>query len=166
MVTADPGVSIRDQRQISPKFADRKQESSHLEASANDDLWRDLGATLRKSCEQNWEGAHFIIPQTLSRIMSNETVTRLLSSETLPQDIHSTVTNTIELQDCRKTLAICLYARLTPTFFYRLAQIPVLDHDLPIQEEYLLNSLSPSKEGIELKLLQRFCNAQWIFSPV
>ena len=164
-IIADPGASIGDQRQVSPKSADRKQDS-FLESSTSKDLWRDLGATLRNSCEKNWEGAHFITPKTLSHIMSDETVTRLLSTETPPQQILGTVTTTIDLYACRKVLAICLYARLSPTFFYRLAHIPVSDHDLPIQEENLIYALSPSKEDIEMKSLQRFCNTQWVFSPV
>ena len=107
-----------------------------------------------------------MIPQTLSRIMSDETVKRLLSTAALHQEFRSTVTTTIALRDCRKVLAICLYARLPPTFFYRLAHIPISDHDLPISEDNLLHSLSTFKEEIQLKFVQRFCNTQWVFSPV
>ena len=164
-VIAVPGDPLGDQQQISPKSVGGKRESS-LESSATENLWRDLGATLRNSCEKNWEGAHFMIPNILLRIMSDETVERLLSMETPPQEILGTATTTLDIQGCRKVLAICLYARLTPTFFYRLVQSPILDHDLPIQEEDLIDSLSFFKEDVELQSLQRFYNTQWVFSPV
>ena len=143
-------------------FKPKNQASSVLDTISI--TWEELGATLRDNCEQNWEGAHFITHETLLRILPETLVEHILQFFQIENQMmrHMSFLSTT----CVKVLAICLYARLPPAFFRHLVENSILDHKLPLGETELLRYSHGSQESLDVLLLERFRNSQWVFLPV
>ncbi|KAL8638111.1 MAG: hypothetical protein Q9226_009035 [Calogaya cf. arnoldii] len=165
------GIGISDSVSNSRSLEDALTRSSQCISSDDDrsteDLWAHLGNTLRSVCNESWHGAHFIGPTAFDQVMSATTVRRLLRGlSPVSMRLSGTyIDETVGLR-CSKILAICMYARLAPTFFCHLVECLVSDKQLPIADDFLQLLLSSLPEAVDQKLVQRFCVAQWVFLPV
>lgn len=166
-VIAKSGSSGENKQQSSSEPG-IKVQGLDINLSESEDLWSDIGIFLRKNCQKNWEGALFMIPQTLLEIMSDETMKRVLQTMgTRPYAISwRTWLLENEIMDYRKILAICLYARLGPSFFALLLIRRFSDKYLPLENEHLQTIFSHFKEDRNLEYLQRFRDSQGAFLPI
>ena len=165
------GTGRSDSSSNSRSLEDALRESSLSIGSEDDrsteDLWAHLGHTLRNVCVENWHGAHFIGPTAFDQVMSATIVRRLLNSlSSVSKRVSGTDIDEAVGSICRKVFAICMYARITPTFFCYLMECLVSDKQLPIAEDFLQLLLSSLPESVDQKIVQRFCVAQWVFLPV
>ena len=169
--SAKLSVNTENRQQASWELATSSQ-ASHLDSIATDDIWSEVGTALRTSCEINWQGVHFITPHALSEIMPDATVRRILQSlQSVPEQIADATFEDKVLVSCKKILAVCLYARLAPSFFFSLVEGTVSDQQLPIDDSLSLppslhNSVRLRSADVDVQSLRRFCNAQWTFTPV
>lgn len=151
-----------------PVFESAKGIQDYNQASGpTEELWGDVGTALRSSCNKNWHGADFIASKACSQIMSATTVGRLFRGlQPVSLQTSPTFTEDSVVSRCSKVLAICLYARLAPSFFCYLMECLVSDQHLPIGNEFLQTLLSALPENVDQKSVQRFCIAQWVFLAV